>query len=103
MNTLILNETIDIYVCRRFRDSPKPCCVDNLSKEDFLRMQQELEANYRVTLIPSGCQGLCPYKGFAIRSGTRPEVVESVADFRKKIEAYKKVKVSESDNGYSNR
>lgn len=95
-------KTIDVLVCRRIRDCSGTGCGKNLDEEEFAILK-ELEAEYAINIKPSKCLGRCPYEGFTIQRTLKPEIVSSIDDLREKIEAYKKERVSEGSNGYSDR
>jgi len=95
-------ESLELFVCRRIRAHSETGCGKNLDKESFALIKS-LEEEYDINIVPRGCLGVCPYQGFAIQREHRPEVVTSFEELREKIEAYKKAKVLESTDGYSNR
>lgn len=94
--------TLDVFVCRRSRNEPKPCCADNLTENEFLQLQEKA-AESGAHVIPRGCLSLCPNKGYAFSINRERAVAKDLNDFEEKIEAYKKAKVLKSSDGYSNR
>ena len=105
--------TLDVFVCRRWREhseylpdgSPNRlhnCCAKNFSQEEFTDLQEKAN-ELGAEVMPRGCLSVCPQQGFAFSIGKKRYQAKDMNDFEEKIEAYKKAKVSETSDGYSNR